>query len=750
MRLAAFLFLQLLISLYSYGQSSRTDSLLALLKTFREDTNKVNLLNLLISEFKTTDTTRAYSYGGQVIKLSEKLGFGKGMGDAYTRMAAVSRYWNRIEHCISSYKKAMTAYERIDHKPGMKQCYADLANLYRKQGEYAIALDFYTKLENLGKETGDRKALMEALGGYGNIHRYKGEYDVSLDYYQKAIRIAEELGDKQMMASWMNNMALIYDKQKNYGEELKLSQRVLSLFIESGDSVNMVLGLNNLAELHYKMGSHAEALDYFNRSMKVVQLLGEERVGYRYVANAYEFRGQLALDEKSYDKAITCYKKAIELMTAGSDAKGTLNAYGYLSDAYVGKRSWNEAQQFMEKKLEISKNIGYRDGELEAYLSLAKILSGKGDFSKAFSYQSSYIALNDSLTNGSNMEKIAEMQARFDSERKEKEIAIQQVELERQGNEIKQKTIVNRGVIGGCIVLAVMGGFIFRSYSQKKKAHSLLGEKYEQINRQNEQITQQKEIIEMKNRDITASIRYAKHIQEAILPPGNVVSSVLNESFVLYKPKDIVSGDFYWMQAHGGKVYFAAVDCTGHGVPGAFMSIVAHNALNSVMSLYAGLDPGKLLDKLNAKVKETFGHQHLQSSMKDGMDISLCCLDRASRLLQFAGANNPVCIVTNGDLLEIKGDKQAIVGGTQASVPFTTHEIELQKGDCIYIFSDGYADQFGGDKGKKFKYSRLKELLVSVSHKPMHEQEAVLHTAIEQWRGNLEQVDDILVLGVRV
>lgn len=288
------------------------------------------------------------------------------------------------------------------------------------------------------------------------------------------------------------------------------------------------------------------------------------------------------------------------------------------------------------------------------------------------------------------------------------------------------------------------------------------------------EILEQKKIIEEKNKNITDSINYAKRIQDAILPPQKFVNSHLKNSFILYKPKDIVAGDFYWLaplnppeggnntaqaggivqsqlppSEGGGAVLFACCDCTGHGVPGAFVSIVGHNALNSCVKEFGLTQPAQILDKLNDLVEGTFSKA--ETDVKDGMDIALVklAMQNGSWKMEYSGANNSFYFIRNGILKEIIADKQPI-GKFIGRKPFTNHEYELQKDDSIYIFSDGYADQFGGPKGKKFKYKQIEELLVSIQHKSMDEQKQILNDTIVQWKGNLEQVDDICVIGIRV
>jgi phosphoserine phosphatase RsbU/P len=268
------------------------------------------------------------------------------------------------------------------------------------------------------------------------------------------------------------------------------------------------------------------------------------------------------------------------------------------------------------------------------------------------------------------------------------------------------------------------------------------------------QLEEKNEIIEEKNKDISDSINYAQRIQQAVLPPLEKLDLILKDYFVLYKPKDVVSGDFYW-HAHGtsttnGKVndivVLAAVDCTGHGVPGALMSIIGTTILNQTVMNATVNTPAEALSFLNKEVTKSL------NSIKDGMDMALVTISMEKMELQYAGANNPIYIVRNKKFMEIKADKKAIGADTEDADDkvFTNNVIPLEKGDCIYLFTDGYADQFGGPLGKKFKYKKFQELLVEIQDNTTEEQKHILNYHHEQWKGNLEQVDDILVIGVRI
>jgi len=278
----------------------------------------------------------------------------------------------------------------------------------------------------------------------------------------------------------------------------------------------------------------------------------------------------------------------------------------------------------------------------------------------------------------------------------------------------------------------------------------------EKVRERTEETVRQKDEVERQSRrvvelykNVTDSIRYAKRLQESILPSDQRLSELLPGSFVLYRPKDIVSGDFYWVEAIGGKVVFAAVDCTGHGVPGAFMSLVGHNALNQVVKERGVTVPHEAMDQLNRIAFDTL-HKDRDQYVRDGMDMALCCFDSRTGVLEFAGANCPLYVVREGELLQFAPNKMPIGGFVQQPGAFKGHSEQLRPGDAVYVFSDGYADQFGGPKGKKFRYRQFRDLLVRISPEPPERKKALLQQAFNAWKGTQEQVDDILVMGMQL
>ena len=269
-----------------------------------------------------------------------------------------------------------------------------------------------------------------------------------------------------------------------------------------------------------------------------------------------------------------------------------------------------------------------------------------------------------------------------------------------------------------------------------------------ELTRANKKMKEVNRIIEEKNKDLTDSINYARMIQEAIFPPQSMVKRILPNSFIFYRPKEIVSGDFYWLDEINDRIYLAAVDCTGHGVPGAFMSIVGQNLLNDAVREHKLTKPSEILDWINLGLNKTLRQSSDTNSLRDGMDIAFCCIDKTDQTIAYAGAYNPMYLFRDGVLLETKADKFPIGISFRDSIStFKNHEMKYQKGDVVYIFTDGFPDQFGGPMGKKYKYDRFQTLLKSIHEQSIHEQGQILEKEFWSWKGDLVQIDDILIIG---
>jgi len=455
-------------------------------------------------------------------------------------------------------------------------------------------------------------------------------------------------------------------------------------------------------------------------------------------------------------RALDYYFKGLKMAEELEAKDLTASTLGNIGSLYTDIGKFKEAEQELKKALAIDTAIRFRLHEENTYECLSQLYDTTAhlaessrqyaaaalNYKLAMHFYKKEISLRDTLFSEENKKQLVRKEMNFDFEKKE---AAAKAEQEKQAAvaaaESKKQKIVIWSVIAVLLLVAVFAGFVFRSLRLTRKQKQVI----EMKSRETEE---QKKIIEEKQKDILDSIRYASAIQQAVITSESYIAEHLQEFFILYLPKDIVAGDFYWAYHRDDEFFIATGDCTGHGVPGAFMSLMGINFLNEIIVEKKISSPAECLNRLREHILNTFAFG--KSDRKDGMDMCFYTLSKKERRLTYAGANNPLWIVREKQLHEYKPDKMPVGTHHGITTPFSEQTIELQKDDIIYSFTDGFADQFGGTKGKKFKYKQLEEKLAGISHLPMSEQKKELVRTFEDWKGNLEQVDDVLVIGVRI
>ena len=358
------------------------------------------------------------------------------------------------------------------------------------------------------------------------------------------------------------------------------------------------------------------------------------------------------------------------------------------------------------------------------------------NYELALAYNKLYSTIKDTLLNEESLNQTSELNTRYETDKKEKEILLLTKDQQLKDKTLKEQRLVRIGLISSLGLFLVLSFLLYNRYRFKQKANLIL--------------EKQKQEIHKKNTQITDSIDYAKTIQDAILPSTEKLNTFFSDYFILYKPKAIVSGDFYWTTKKGNKIICAAADCTGHGIPGAFMSLLGHNILENVVQRESSVNPGAMLKALNQEIVDRFSTGR-DETVKHGMDIAIISIDIQAQQLEYAGARNSLYIIREGRLIEIKADRMStgIIAKNQETIVYTNQLHDLQKDDMLYLFSDGFPDQKGGPDKKKFFYQPFKELLISISQLPVNEQKQKLDETITTWMGEGEQVDDILIMGIR-
>lgn len=567
-------------------------------------------------------------------------------------------------------------------------------------------------------------------------HILKSDFENATDCLNSAIEMQQTTGDKNGLAYSYKLKAIMQKRIGNADDALFLEQESVRLYSEAGNMEGMCSVLINLslAYIERKEFDKAEA------ALDTIAAHPEGIAGsavYFYWQN----RGKLQFARGDYEGSLVFYDsaKATALKYELVDSYVTLLSMIAESDIQLNRLDAAESALLESCKLARENNL---DHELnESLMVLTQLYVSRGDFKNAFLTNKEQTDLAQEIYNIGRINKINELEKKLDLAEKEKTIAQQDIELAEEAarkKELEQQNFFLVLIISAVALIAGLVTFLLvRTRILNKR-----------IAQQNVLIAEKSALIEDAYGKIRDSISYSRKIQKAMLPTNESIAAVFPESFVLYEPRDIVSGDFYWFQERGNEVLFAAADCTGHGVPGAFLSIVGYNHIHQAVNIHNITSPEKILDKVRDDVSVTL-KQYDDNAANDGMDVSLCSVNKATNVLKFAGANHAVWILRNDVIHELKGNNQPIGAYPgQEILPYTLQEFQLQKNDRVYLFSDGFTDQFGGERGAKFKSKQLKELLIATRTQSMQQQKETLIAALRKWQGAYEQIDDILMIGI--
>ena len=583
-------------------------------------------------------------------------------------------------------QKGTNAYVDALNDAGVSSYYLDEYNVGQKYLEDAL---------NEAVILDYKQGEAEALFSLGDLNILLGKYGTAIDYLGKSLDLFTRLEDHSGMADCMNGIGTIQMHQGNFEKARDYFEKALKY----GDKYNQADSYTYLGDLYVKMEAYKEAIHYANESLK----RGRENNDNYVISASMDNLGYAYLMTGREKDALSIFKESLQIKDELEDKQGKALTLINIGKCYKNLGTEDSSKAYITQAYNLSNSIGAKKEIRDAALEYARILAS-----------------------------LSKLEAAVEAKKQEQKIAL--LEKDKEFQKKTQRYYIYIGLVLFLLFVAMVT-FMYNRYKMKKRTAEALEFK----NR----------IIEEKNKDIMDSIRYAKRIQDAILPPVSYIQNFLHETFVLFLPKDVVAGDFYWMNKLNNKLMIAACDCTGHGVPGAMVSVMCSNFLNRVVKELHITDPGEILDNVRELVIENF--KKSESQMKDGMDISLCVFDTDQNTMQWAGANNSLWIVRNGseEVEEIKADKQP-VGNHFEIKPFTTNDIRIETGDLLYLYSDGYADQFGGDNAKKFKSSNFKKLMIQIKNDPIDVQKEKLLDTFNGWKGEHEQVDDVTVLGIRI
>ncbi len=544
----------------------------------------------------------------------------------------------------------------------------------------------------------------------------------------------------KLMATEAEYFNLINQQEKN----IELRNQILNLSYQINDSILIAGSMHNLAIGYYKIGKTTKADSLLNLAYAINKRIKNEN----FLIRNLTMLANISQRQKNWKQGLKYNLEAIALGEKRKDYNIVCvatcnNCQNYY---YLGRKK--ECYESLDRAILLGSKFGFREWRKNAYSFYADFLFKDGDYKRAYIYSAKYSALKDSLFDESTSRTLAGMEQELNKNKvslleKENQISIDkniQSLLE-----LKKEKTVRYFTFAGIAILAFFLIMVYRNFLIKKKTNARISEQNELLADMNKEIAEKKLHLELKNKEVVDSINYAQKIQYTLLANEAILKNNLSDYFIFFKPKAIVSGDFYWATEKDNKFYFAVCDSTGHGVPGAFMSLLNINYLNEAINVKAIYKPHEILDN----VRNGLTSHSATGGTKDGMDAVLVCWDKKQNTIEYAAAYNKPIRIRNGELTVLPYDKMPVGLGV-TNKPFILQSDQIKKGDTIYLCSDGYVDQFGGPDGKKFKQKQLEEALLSVADLPMHEQQKLLSEKFNQWQGSLEQIDDVLMVGIKI
>ena len=614
-----------------------------------------------------------------------------------------------------------------------------------RRANFDSAIYFSKKALIIGQQLSDSTLLSGVYLNLGNSNYTKGNDIMASAYYFRGLAIEEKRAVKQNLFAFLNNIGGIFCDQKNPRKGLEYYLKSLQLAEKTKNYKRLGTIYHNIGSTYLNIGDLKNARLFFEKSYANAKLMNDMYVMNLYPGNMSEVYCQL----KQYDNAYLYAVKSLKILHDQGFKDQVTTTLMTIADIQINRGLYREAERYLKNALILSKEIDTKKVTKDIYHRLADLYEKQGEFENAYTYYTLFSNTKDSMLNQENSKLLIEMNTKYTTEKKEKEIEllkknedIQTLELSKKENELGRQQTVNISISVGLLLVMIAAILLFSGYRLKKKANEKLQEAYEVIEEKNK-------IIEKSNAQITDSIFYAKRIQDAVLPSDEDLEGLFpGNHFVFFQPSQIVSGDFYWCSQQNGKIIIAVADCTGHGVPGAFMSMIGNTLLNEIVNEQKITCTKQIAELLDKKIIHAL-RQNEGSGKYDGMDISICSIDKTNSEITFTGAHH-IMYAFGDKLQKIKGDSYSIGGAQQLnSKLFTSQTIEYKGSVNLYFLTDGYIDQSGGSENKRFSYKRFETLLTEIKYLSLVFQKEKLKQTFENWRSNTKQRDDVLVIGIK-
>ena len=625
--------------------------------------------------------------------------------------------------------------------------YNNIGFLADNHGKVDTSIVYYTKSLKIQQEINDESGMASSLNNIGLLMQHKGDIPQSIEYLSRSLKMHEKLRQKDGVVAVLNNLGAIYSKQGDMDRAIEYLKKSLVLSEEADDKSGTAFSLNNLGYMYKHKGDVAHAIECYNKSLKIREELHDDKG----MATLLNNLGSMYSYKGDNTRALEYYLKSLKIREEVGDLEGIAysldNIANLMLEDGIKLIDGKSAKTMAERCLKISQELGFPELIIDASSTLSKIYVKESNWEAAFRMQVLNQQMNDSINNQTNRKVSMQKAFQYEYEKKAAADSIKVAEEKKiVALQLQEERTQRIALYGGIILIALFSVFMFNRFRVTKNQKQIIEFKEKET-------LVQKNIIEEKHKAITDSINYAERIQRSFLASKENLDENLKDYFVFFKPKDVVSGDFYWatnnIDSDGNeKFILVTADSTGHGVPGAIMSLLNITSLEKATERYT--QPDDILNYTRDVIINRLKKDGSEEGGKDGMDCSLISLDKEKKQLVYAAANNPVLIVRENNIIELSPDKMPVGKHDKAYISFSQRAFDLQKGDVIFTLTDGFSDQFGGPKGKKFMYKKLKQVLISISGLTIKEQYEFLEKTLQEWMDNTEQVDDITIIGIRV
>ncbi|GEM_PF-419842 len=672
------------------------------------------------------------------------------------------------------FKKSLIIFEKLEDSTNIIATNQSLASTYFNMGKQDSAILFCSKVIKSYKYRNELKNLASGYNTLGGIYWSKGDYFNAAEAFFKSLDIKVKIGDSLGVANTYNNIGILYDSQQKLPEALEMYNKSYEIYKKKGSKRGISKACNNIAIVLKNLNRHGEAIEMLLRSLEIDKELGNIDDQGKTLNNI----GQLYIQINEAASSLNYFNTAREIFHNNDNLNGETASIINIGCAHLKLGNYNFALSFFEQGLSMAKKTHSVELIKETYQHLYELYKKNSNSSLALTYHERYSNFSDSLKSIENLNKLDELKIKYESELKETEIAllnknnlIEKFEKERQKS-IKKLFVSISGLLLLVLCLVGFAWLTIKKDNQKlllknteintqkeeiEAQRDLLEDLNITLNNQNEEILDQRDQIDSKNRIIFASnrrltenIEYASRIQKALLPDSDQISQCFSKYYIVYKPKDIVSGDFYWMWLQKDKIYFSVADCTGHGVSGAFMSILAYNYLKDSIITKGLSNPKDILLFIRNEFENNLYRNMSSHDIKDGLDIIVCCYNKIDNIIEYSGAHSSFYHIRNNSLVRYKTDRYSIGSRINQADSFTQKHLQLQAGDRIVFYTDGYMDQLNKNRKTKIGSLNFKNLLQSSGNLEINEQKQRIEKFFDDWKGDYEQIDDVLVMCIEV